>query len=372
MGTLHTLAAVAGEFVRRGAGPGQGVTIELTPAADAGNRARGAARYTAALVAPWLTAHKLRFVTARGYLCTYQYRDIAIWATKNLPGIASKFTVSMDDASTLPAKWTQGRIAGQARRIAAINGQALKDGAMLKAKAVKDWAESQRKADTLAAARAMSEAAALLDVLNIGAPWPDPGLVEPPTTPGGGTGGGGAGGGGAPVQILGADFTKPGTLGDWTLSDDRTADPIEVAGGVTVSGVGQGLFYFGITGGKLSQRITVVATLPEGFGSGGSGNVNVWFSMDIGMVLRQDYGAPQAQLRVGNDGTTLDLSGKLPSAGDPVTMVLTYHDGAPSTFECLGVADSGQWSRFSDGNGQLQIGVNSGFTVKSVKVENIN
>ena len=197
MGTLHTLAAVAGEFVRRGAGPGKGVTIELTPAADAGNRARGAARYTAALVVPWLTEHKLRFVTARGYLCTYQYRDVAIWATKNLPGIASKFVVSMDDASTLPAQWTTGRIAGQARRIAAINGQALKDGAMMKAQTVKDWAESQRKADTLAAARAMSEAAALLDVLNIGAPWPDPGTVEPPTTLGnGGTGGGGTGGGG--------------------------------------------------------------------------------------------------------------------------------------------------------------------------------
>lgn len=194
MGTLHTLAQVAGEFVRSTAAPGQTVTLELSPV-QGGNRARGAARYSVALLAPWLTAHKLRFVTSRGYLATYQYRDLATWAAKNLPGVACGFTIALPDASTLPAKWTPGRVAAQARRIADINGQALKDGAMQKAQSVADWAASQRKTDAMAAARAMSEAAALLDVLLLGAPWPEPGTAEPPVTPGNGDGGGGDGGG---------------------------------------------------------------------------------------------------------------------------------------------------------------------------------
>ena len=189
MGTIHGFANVVGELVRTMATAGRLVEVELRTLTDSGSRARRSAQYSVVVRMPGLTPHDIQIVTQRGYVAAYTFKAVSLWLVKNLPGVACALSVKVPDATTMPAKWTPGRVNAQETRIAEINADAIRAAAAEKAESVSEWAESTRKHETLASARAMSQAASMLDVLRSGAEWPEPdatlqpGPTQPPPPP---------------------------------------------------------------------------------------------------------------------------------------------------------------------------------------------
>jgi hypothetical protein len=139
------------------------VAVVLSPVAGI-NRARGVARYTVAVHLSWGPAEWVQGVTmvdSRGYLVEWTMGDLQTWLVSALPGAACRVVVHIDNAATLPKKWTAARVTKAAARIGGVVSGVLASAAA-KVATVTGWAESGRKAAVIEAAARMVGAAAML------------------------------------------------------------------------------------------------------------------------------------------------------------------------------------------------------------------
>lgn len=184
------------------------ITVTLDPVADQGNRARVGARFWVAVSLSWggdPWGSGVQVVDSRGYPVVWKYADVAKWLVKALSGAPCVVTVSIIDASQVPARWTVAREQAAAAKVSGIDAADVDAAAAAKVASVSLWANSQRKRDVIAAAENMIAAAALLRVAQ--AVQGGAGLD--------GSGGGGGGGGGTtyPNDIAGIEnavYLSPG------------------------------------------------------------------------------------------------------------------------------------------------------------------
>lgn len=170
MGILHCFPEIAAELVR---GAASGAQIVATLGALPVNRMRASASYTMQLSMPWVTAHDLLIVSARGYPIAHDLRSVSTWFSKCLPGHACALQIVLPDTATLAVPWTPERHAKQAARVAAIDTNAAREDALQKEATAATWGDKPRRAAVTNAVRAMREAAGIADALT-GGPWPDP------------------------------------------------------------------------------------------------------------------------------------------------------------------------------------------------------
>lgn len=162
--------AIVGEALRRQAGGGLDIGVELVPVPVA--RARGSARYAVRVSHPDLGGGEwMRIVDARGKDEALSMDAVTAWLARYLSGAADALRFDVTDASTLAAKWTARRAAAYDTRWSGLSAQALRDAAQAKRTSVVGWHGARADA-VRAAADAMDQAAALADWINGAGDWP--------------------------------------------------------------------------------------------------------------------------------------------------------------------------------------------------------
>lgn len=163
--------------------PSDVLVVQLTPLATGVNRARASAQYVATFAPNWLgeSAH-VQLIDSRGGVVGYTLAKLAAMLARVLPANCPAVQIQIEDATQLPARWTDARIASLATKVAAADPAAIRAAAAAKLATVADWVASDRKTAVVEAAARMESCAAAIDAIRSGFPF--------------GQGGGGEGGGG--------------------------------------------------------------------------------------------------------------------------------------------------------------------------------
>ena len=178
---------IATELLRLGGalavlGVGNQFVVNLVPVPDGVSRARAAAKFWAEVTMPWLgAAGSLSIVDTRGYPVGYTLAQFAGFLARTLPSVPLPVQINIVDASKVPARWTDARLASLAGRVAALDVVAIRAAADAKRETVEAWAEGERRTRVLTAAAIMDECAATVEAIRAGEPFG-------PVDPGGGGG----------------------------------------------------------------------------------------------------------------------------------------------------------------------------------------
>lgn len=181
---IHATQTIVTDLMRLAcnmAVPSDVLVIELALRATGVNRARASAQYVATFAPSWLgDAGRVQLIDSRGGVVGYTLAKLAAMLARVPPANCPTVTIQIDDATQLPARWTDARIASLATKVAAVEPEVIRAAAAAKLATVADWVASDRKTAVVEAAARMESCAAAIDAIRSGDPF--------------GMGGGGEGG----------------------------------------------------------------------------------------------------------------------------------------------------------------------------------